>query len=76
MQKSVFEDHQRTEDTHLEEAKAWEKMVENNRVKAANSWRAKMHCMQTIAEGRMADIERRKYDRKRYALERKKAQVL
>ena len=50
-------------------------MVEKNRTKAANNWRAKMHFMQTIAEGRMSDIERRKYDRKRNALERKKNQV-
>ena len=74
-QKSVFENHQRIEDSHLEEARQWEKKVENKRLMAANNWRAKMHCMQTIAEGRMADIERRKYVRKRNAVARKKAQV-
>lgn len=65
----------RTEDMRLEEARAWQKKVEDNRVKAANSWRAKMHCMQTIATGRMADIERRKFERKRNSMARKKAQV-
>ena len=74
-QKRVFENHVRIEDTHLDEAKAWEKKVEWNRAKAARKWRAKMHCMQTIAEGRMADIERRKYDRKRNAAERQAAKV-
>ena len=71
----MFENHVRIEDTHLDEAKAWEKKVERNRAKAARKWRAKMHCMQTIAEGRMADIERRKYDRKRNAAERQAAKV-
>ena len=71
----MFENHVRIEDTHLDEAKAWEKKVERNRAKAARKWRAKMHCMQTIAEGRMADIERRKYDRKRNAAARQAAKV-
>ena len=75
-QKMVFDNHVRIEDTHLDEAKEWEKKVENNRAKAASNWRAKMHCMQTIAEGRMADIERRKYDRKRNATARKYAKVM
>ena len=74
-QKRVFENHVRIEDTHLDEAKAWEKKVERNRMKAARKWRAKMHCMQTIAEGRMADIERRKYDRKKNAAARQAAKV-
>ncbi|KAL5267206.1 hypothetical protein ACHWQZ_G004300 [Mnemiopsis leidyi] len=74
-QKRVFENHVRIEDTHLDEAKAWEKKVERNRMKAARKWRAKMHCMQTIAEGRMADIERRKYDRKRNAAARQAAKI-
>ena len=73
---AVFEIHQRIEDTHLDEARAWERNLERKRAKASNRWRAKMHCMQTVAEGRMADIERRKYDRNKKAQARKKAQVI
>ena len=67
--------HQDIEDDNLKEARRWEKHVEGKRANAARSWRARMHCKQSIAEGRMADIERRKNNRKSDALERKRLQV-
>ena len=67
--------HQDIEDDNLKEARRWEKHVETKRANAAHSWRARMHCMQSVAEGRMADIERRLQNRKSDALQRKKLQV-
>ena len=74
-QKCVFEEHQRIEDTHLVEARQWEGKVCDKRAKAAAEWRHKMNIKQSVADSRMADIEKSKCERKKNALERKKEQV-
>eukprot|EP00116_Pleurobrachia_bachei_P001204 sb/3461466/ len=74
-QKCVFEEHQRIEDTHLVEARQWEGKVCDKRAKAAAEWRHKMNIKQSVADSRMADIEKSKCERKKNALERKKDQI-